>query len=143
MHFETSLTVNVPRAKAYAAFIDFESMPKWSRQVTVVSIVSRDGDMVYLEAQTGSGETMRKATRAMRLFPDSRVESEGEARFTRTRRAVLFEDDDSRTKVTATLDVSVKGPWRLLLAPPDNETAEASVAEELASFAKYVEGLPP
>lgn len=143
MHFETSLTVSAPRAQVYAAFIDFESMPKWSKQVTAVRILRTDGDMVYLEAAPASGERLRTATRAMRLFPPSRVESEGETRFVRTKRAVLFEEIGSGTKVTATLDARVKGFWRLIVTLPGSETAEASMVEELTSFGRYIEGLPP
>jgi len=142
MHFETSLTMNVPRAKAYAAFTDFESMPKWSKQVMTVRVLRRDGDTVYLVAQSASNERSRTATRTMRLFPQTRVESEGETRFVYTRRAVLFEEVASgMTKVTAILDVRIKGFWGLVLTSPRSETAEASVVEELASFGKYVEGL--
>jgi uncharacterized membrane protein len=141
MHFEASLTVSAPQVSVYAAFTDFESMPKWSKQVTAVRVLRRDGDMVYLEALSGSDERLRTATRAMRLIPPSRIESEGETRFTHTKRAVLFEEVASGTKVTAILDVRVKRFWRLIFTSSGSETAEASLVEELASFRRYVEGL--
>jgi uncharacterized membrane protein len=142
VHFETSLAVSVPRDKAYAAFTDFESMPKWSKQVTTIRVLRRDGDLVYLEAESTSAAGLRTGRRTMRLFPPNKVESEGETRLTQAKRTVLFEEVASGTKVTATLDVRVKGFWRLFLTTPGSQTAEESVVEELASFGKYVEGLP-
>jgi uncharacterized membrane protein len=139
MHFETSLTLNVPPARAYAAFTDFESMPKWSKQVTSVRVVAREGDSVQLEAESASGGMSRVARRTMRLFPPVRVESEGETRLTHTKRAVLFEEVATGTKVTAILDVRVKGFWGLFLSTPESDSAEASVVEELASFGRYAE----
>lgn len=142
MHFETSLTVSVPRARAYEAFTDFESMSKWSKQVTTVRVIRRDGDLVYVEAESIPAGGLRALPRAMRLFPPGKVESEGDTRFVHTRRVVIFEEVASGTNITATLDVRVKGIWRFFLSTPDNQNAEASVVEELASFGRYVEGLP-
>ena len=142
MHFESSLTVNAPLENVYAAFTDFESMPKWSKQVTTIRVVRKGADAVYLEAESVLGGRRRIVSREMRLFPPGRVESEGKTRFTRTKRTVTFEEVPSGTKVTATLDVRVRGLWSLVLTAPGSESAETSVADELSSFGRYVEGLP-
>ncbi|MDV3244803.1 MAG: hypothetical protein LYZ66_06495, partial [Nitrososphaerales archaeon] len=36
LHVEVSYVVRAPREKVYAAYTDFEAMPRWSRQVTAV-----------------------------------------------------------------------------------------------------------
>jgi uncharacterized membrane protein len=72
------------------------------------------------------------------------VVSDSATRFTRTTRTVAFEKTpDLGTKVTATLDVEVKGLWGLIFTPRvTKEDGEASAREELSRFAKYVESLP-
>ena len=79
------------------------------------------------------------------LQPPNKVESESETRFTRTKRTVLFETapEAAGTRVTASLDVEVKGLWAVALRPRvRKEEAEASALEELTSFARYVEAPP-
>jgi hypothetical protein len=61
---------------------------------------------------------------------------------TRTRREVRFEKAPEGTRVTAVLDVRVKGLWASIFAPRGREEAETSAQEGLMSFARYVEGLP-
>jgi hypothetical protein len=136
MHFEASLTVKVPRDKAYSAYTDFEAMPRWSNQKQEVRVSMREGNKVYLE---GSG---LKAVKEVMLFPPERVESEGETRFTRTSSVVRFDEVAGGTKVTASLDVRLKGRWSWILRTRGKAEAESSAMEELTSFAKYVEGLP-
>ena len=142
MHFEASLTVKVPREKAYAAYTDFEAMPMWSKGVTAVRILKRERDTVYLEGEGVSPGRTRIAARKVRLLPPDRVESEGKTRFARSKRVVKFEEVPAGTKVTVTWDVQVTGLWSVILTPRESDTSESSTAEELASFARYVEGLP-
>lgn len=146
MHLEVSRVVNAGRDKVFAAYTDFESMPKWSKRVTSVRLVRREGDTVYLENETVSASgTARKTEGKLRLTPPAKVESESEARFTKSKRTVLFEgaQDGVGTNVTASLDVEVKGLWGFILrSGVRKDVAEASAAEELASFASYVESLP-
>jgi uncharacterized protein YndB with AHSA1/START domain len=136
MHFEASITVKVPRDKAYSAYTDFEAMPRWSNQKQEVRVSRREGNKVYLE---GSG---LKVAKEVRLFPPERVESEGETRFTRTRSVVTFDEEAGGTKVTASLDVQLKGRWSWILRTRGKAEAESSALEELASFARYTEALP-
>jgi uncharacterized protein YndB with AHSA1/START domain len=135
MHFEASLTVKVLRDKAFSAYTDFEAMPKWSNQEQGVRVSRREGNKVYLE---GSG---LKVAQEMRLFPPERVESEGETRFTKTRSVVRFDEVAGGTKVTASLDVRLKGRWSWILRTRGKAEAESSAMEELTSFARYTEGL--
>ncbi|HXW37934.1 MAG TPA: hypothetical protein VEJ36_08560, partial [Nitrososphaerales archaeon] len=65
-----------------------------------------------------------------------------ETRLTRTRRTVKFEEVSEGTRVTAMLDVDVKGRWSWVFAPKGRELAESSSKEGLAAFAQYVESLP-
>ena len=140
MRYEASLIVRVPRDKAYSTYTDFEAAPRWSGQEQGVSVVRRDGNAVYLErASAGTG---RRVIREIRLFPPERVESEGEMRFTRTRSIVRFEEVMEGTKVTASLEVQFKGRWSWILKTRGKAESESSAMEELASFAKYAEGLP-
>ena len=140
MHFEVSLIVKVPRDKAYSAYTDFEALPKWSGQKQEIRVARREGNAVYLEkVPAGTG---RREVREMRLFPPERVESEGETRFARTRSIVTFEDATGGTKVTASLDMQLKGRWGWILRTRGKADAESSAMDELASFAKYAEGLP-
>ena len=136
MHFEVSTTVNASRPEAYSAYTDFEAMPRWSKQSRTVRVIRRSGDTAYLEME-GRGRTVLME---MKLFPPERVESEGETRFTRTKSAVIFEDDPAGTKVTASLEVHVKGRWSWIFRPRNRAEAESSALEELTSFARYVEG---
>ena len=146
MHLEVSRIVKAEPEKVFAAYTDFEAMPKWSRHLTAVRVSKREGDTVYLESEgVSSRGTRRKTVGALKLLPPGRVESESETRFTRSRRTVAFEavPDGEGTKVTATLDVEVKGFWGVLLRPGvKKEVAESSATEELASFAAFVEGAP-
>ena len=142
MHFQASITVKAPRERVYAAYTDFESMPKWSGQLTKVRVAKRDGDTVQLEAVGLSGSKGRAATRVMRLVPPTRVESESETRFTKTKRAVLFDEAPEGTKVTAMADVELRGLWSKILTTKGQDEVEKSAMQELASFARYVEGLP-
>lgn len=139
MHFEVSIVVRVPRSKAYSIYTDFEATPKWSKQLRAVS-ASRRGDTVYLESTSAEGG--RKSFRELMLFPQERVESEGETRFTRTKSVVRFDEVAEGTKVTASLDVNFKGHWGWVLKTRGKAEAETSAMEELASFGRYVEGLP-
>jgi len=142
LHVEVSHVVKAPLEKVYAAYTDFEAMPKWSRQVTAVRVVGREGGTVHIESETLSGGRSRISTAKLTLSPPDRVETEGETRFTKTRRAVRFEEVPEGTRVTAVLDIQVKGLWASIFAPRGRDEAEASAQEGLASFARYVEGLP-
>ena len=136
VHFEASLTVKVPREKAYSVYTDFEAMPKWSKQKHELIVSRRDGNKVYLE-----GRGLKVAKEVM-LFPPERVESEGETRFARTKSLVSFEEVAGGTKVTASLDVQLKGRWSWILRTRGKVEAQSSAMEELTSFARYAEGLP-
>ena len=136
VHAEVSSLVKVPREKAYSAYTDFEAMPKWSRQGREVKAVRREGDVVFLEM----GEK-RKVVREMRLFPPDRVESEGETRFKQIKTTVVFEEVPGGTRVTASLDVQVKGRWAWVLKSRGRAEVGSSAMEELPFFAKYVESL--
>ena len=138
MHYEVSCTVKVPKLKAYSAYTDFEATPRWSRRSGTVRMVRREGGTARLEMES-KGRTI---FREMKLFPPERVESEGETRFTRTKNTVIFEEVPAGTKVTASLDVYVKGRWGWVFRTGNNAETESSALEELASFARYVEGLP-
>ena len=139
MRFEVSLIIRVPRDKAYSAYTDFEATPRWSRQKHGVKVSRREGDTVYLEGTSGQGGSQR--AREMKLFPPERVESEGETRFARTRSVVRFEEVPEGTRVSASLDVQIKGRWSWILKTRGKAEAESSAIEELNSFARYVESL--
>jgi len=141
VHIEVSVTAKAPREKVYAAYTDFESMPKWAKLSAAVKVTKKEGDLVYLESQGVSGGRTRSATRRFKLTEPSVVESESETRFTRTKRTVEFEEVPEGTKVTARLDVQVKGLWSKVLATREGEEFEPSIQEELASFARYAESL--
>lgn len=134
--------MRAPLERVYSAYTNFEEMPKWSRQVTAVRVVGREGGTVHVESEGPSGGRQHISKAEMTLSPPDRVETKGETRFTRTRRTVRFEEVQEGTKVTAVLDVQVKGLWASIFAPKGKEEAEASAREGLASFARYVEGLP-
>ena len=141
MHLETAVTVKAPRAKVYAAYTDFESLPKWSKMRGTVTVTKKEGDMVYLESDAGSHRRGRNATRSLKLTEPSLVESESETRFTRTKRTVAFDEVPEGTKVTAKLEVQVKGLWAKLLATRQSDEFEPAILKELESFARYVESL--
>jgi hypothetical protein len=140
MHFEVSLVVKVPRVRAYSSYTDFESMPRWSKDKHEVRVARREGGTVYLERTPGTGGS--RGAREMKLFPPERVESEGETRFTRTRSVVSFDEVPEGTRITASLDVELKGRWSWIFKTKGKAEAESSAMEELGSFAKYVEGTP-
>jgi uncharacterized membrane protein len=146
LHLEASVLVSSTPEKVYAAYTDFESMPKWSKRLTAVRVARREGDLVHLENEAVSSDgSTRRTQGAVKLLP-GRVESESETRFTRSRRIVTFtpEPGTGGTRVTASFDVEVKGLWGIALSPRvRKEAAEASAQEELASFARYVEGSTP
>ncbi|HXW95644.1 MAG TPA: SRPBCC family protein [Nitrososphaerales archaeon] len=137
MHFEVSLVVKAPRDRAYSSYTDFESMPKWSKDRREVRIARREGDTVYLELTLGAGGS--SGAREMKLFPPDRVESEGETRFTRTKSVVKFDEVPEGTRITASLDVELKGHWSWVFKTQGKAEAESTAMEELVSFAKHVE----
>jgi uncharacterized membrane protein len=141
VHLEACIMVNAPLGKVYAAYTDFESMPKWAKDVAAVRIAKREADAIYLESEGALG-VRRRAVRRLRLSQPSMVECESETRFTRTKRTVAFEDTPEGTRLIATLDVRVKRPWGSILSTREAYEFEPSIQEELASFARYVEGLP-
>ena len=138
MHFEVSLVVKVPRAKAYSSYIDFEAIPRWSKDKHEVKVARRVGNTVYIKKTPGTGAI--HGAREMKLFPPERVESEGETRLTRTRSVVRFDEVPEGTRVTASLDVELKGRWSWVFKTRGRAEVESSAMEELSSFAKYVEG---
>jgi uncharacterized protein YndB with AHSA1/START domain len=142
MHLEVSSTAKVPLHKAFRAYTDFESIPKWWTPVVAVKVTKREGDTVRLEIEGVSGGGRRKVLREVRLSPPYRAESENETRFTRTKREISFEEVPEGTKITAKLDVRVKGAWARILATRESDEIESSAMKELACFSKYVEGLP-
>ena len=140
MHYEVSVVVKVPRDKVYSAYTDFEAMPKWSRQRVAVKVSRRDGNTVFLERASG-GDGGSLAIWEMNLFPPERVESGTDSKLRRTKSVVRFEEVSEGTKVTAALDVQLKGRWSWIFRPRGRAEAESQAAEELESFARYVEGL--
>ena len=142
MLFEVSLIAKAPRDRVYAAYVDFESMPKWSHQVATVRISKREGDTVFLESVDASGRRNREVPRTVRLFPPFKVQSESETRFTSTKATVTFEDVQEGCKVTAAMVVEVKGAWARILTTRGRDEVEPRALEELTSFVRYAEGLP-
>jgi len=140
MHFEVSLVIKVPRTRVYSSYTDFEAMPRWSKDKHQVRVARREGDTVYLERTSGTGGG--RGAREMKLFPPERVESEGETRFSRTRSVVRFDGVPEGTRITASLDVELKGRWSWVFKTRGKSEAESSAMEELSSFAKYVEDAP-
>lgn len=140
MHFEVCIMVKVPRGKAFAAYTDFEAMPKWSERRDAVKVLKREGDTVLLE--TSLHRSGRKGLREVRLTPPERVESHGETRFARTESVVSFEETAGGTKVTASLEVRFKGHWGWVLRTRGRVEAEALAMEELKAFARHAESLP-
>ena len=138
MHYEVSVIVKVPREKAYKAFTDFEAGPKWSKERTALKVSKKEGNNVYLSSASGASNPGRK----MRLFPPERVESSSESRFSKTKSVVKFERAPEGTKVTASLDMEVKGHWSWVMKTRGKEGVESSAMEMLKAFAKYVEGIP-
>jgi uncharacterized protein YndB with AHSA1/START domain len=141
VHLEIAVTVKVPRAKVYAAYTDFGSMPKWAKMQGTLK-VTKAGELVHLESEGGPRRRGRNAARSLKLTEPSLVESESETRFTRTKRTVAFEEVPEGTKVTAKLEVQVKGLWAKLLATREGDEFEPAIREELESFGRYVESLP-
>ena len=139
MHAEVSLQVGVPRERAYSAYTDFQAMTRWSKKTKAVTVAKSEGNTVHLDI-TSNG---RQVVTAMRLFPPERVESEAETRFTRIRNVVSFDEVEGGAKVTASMDVVFKGRWGWVLKTRGRAEAESSAMEELSSFARYVESLPP
>jgi uncharacterized membrane protein len=142
VHLEIAVRVKAPRAKVYAAYTDFESMPKWAKMQGSVKVTGKGGDRVYLESEGRPQKRGQNAARSLKLTEPSLVESENETRFTRTRRTVSFEEVPEGTKVTARLEVQVKGLWAKLLATRESDEFEPAIREELESFGRYVESLP-
>jgi uncharacterized membrane protein len=140
MRFEASVVVRVPRDKAYSAYTDFEAMPRWSKRRDGVRVSKREGNTVCLER--ASEPRGRQKAREMKLFPPDRVESEDETRFTRTKSVVKFEEVPEGTRVTASLDVQIKGRWSWIMKTRGKAEVESSALEELNHFARYVEALP-
>jgi len=140
VHFEVSLVVGVPREKAYSAYTDFEAMPKWSKDKSEVKVSRREGNTVFLETASGAGGG--QGPRQVKLFPPERVESQVETRLTRAMSIVSFSEAPEGTRITASLDVDVKGRWSWLFRTHGRSEAESSAMEELKSFALYVEGSP-
>ena len=134
--------VKAPREKVYSAYTDFEAMPRWSRQVTAVKVVGREGAVVRIESEGRPGSRPHISVAKLTLSPPERVETESETKFTRTRRTVRFEEVPEGTRVTAVLDVWVKGVWAWVFASRGKEFAESAARAGLASFAEYVENLP-
>ena len=137
MHFQVSLVVGVPREKAYSAYTDFEAIPRWSKDKQEVKVSRREGNMVFLKttSRTGGGQGARE----VKLFPPERVESQVETRLTRARSVVTFDEAPEGTRITASLDVEVKGLWSWVFRTHAKSEAESSAMEELKSFARYIE----
>jgi len=142
LHAEVSYVVKAPREKVYAAYTNFEAWSRWSKATTAIMAVRREGGTVTIESGTVSGGSQRNTVAKFTLSPPEGVETEGETRLTRTRRIVRFEDVPEGTKVTAMLDVRVRGVWGLVFKPRGKAEAEASALEGLRSFAEYAESLP-
>jgi len=138
MHFEVSLVVRVSRTRAYSSYTDFEAMPRWSKDTHEVKVTRREGGTAHIERVPGT-EGVRGAVE-MNLFPPERVESQGETRFTHTRSIVRFDEVPEGTRITASLDVELKGRWSWVFKTQGKAEAESSAMEELSSFARYVEG---
>jgi len=144
LHLEVSQVVSADLETVFSAYTNFEAMPEWSKRLGRVKVTKREGDTVYLESETVSSKgSRRKMVGKVRLIPPARVTSNSETRFTRTTRTVVFERvEDIGTKVTATLDLEVKGLWGLVFTPrATKDEGEASAREELSRFAKHVEAM--
>jgi len=140
MRFEVSTVAKTSRTRAYAAYTDFEAIPRWSKDKHDVRVIGREGDTVYIERTPGTGSS--RGARKMKLFPPEKVESEMETRLTRIMSVVNFDEVPEGTRITASLEVELKGRWSWLFKTQGKAEAESSAMEELKSFARYVEGAP-
>ncbi len=140
MHVEASQVVRAPRERVYAAYADFESWPKWSKRLKRVRIVEANGNTVSLETEAERGGRTRVSSTRLTLSEGFKSETESETKLTMTKRTVKFEDVPEGTKVTAVLDVHVKGLWSALFVPRGRAEEESTAMEGLKSFAEYVEG---
>ena len=141
LHVEVSRLVRAPRVEVFEAYTDFASIPKWSAQFSSVKVTNTEGAKVRIETEGSGRQSGRVSVAELLLYPPETVESESETRFTRTKRVVRFEDVPDGTKVTAILDVRVKGAWAWFLSPRGREEAQESAEEGLASFSRYAEEL--
>lgn len=139
MHVEVSRVVKASQEKVYAAYTDFERTPEWSKGVSAMRVVRSEGNTVQLESESDTRGGRKTSIAKLTLSAPSKVETERETRFTRTVRTVSFERVPEGTKVTAILDVRVKGRWAAVLAPRGKQEAIRSATEGLESFANYVE----
>jgi len=142
VHVEVQQIVRAPLGKVYAAYTDFESWPKWSNQVNSVTILRKEGTLTRIRTDVLQHDRTVAYVTDLTASPQQRVEAADETRTTRRRRTVTFEDLPDGTRVTAQLDVLVKGWWSAIFVPRGREEAEASAREGLAAFASYVEGIP-
>jgi len=141
LHFEVSLIVKAQREKVYSAYTDFEAWPKWSKQTAKARVLGREGATVSVESEAASSGRPRISIAKLTLTPPQSVETESSTRLTKTKKTVRFEEVPEGTKVTAALDVQVKGRWAWVFAPREWDEAKSSASEALKSFAEYVEGL--
>ncbi|HXW37595.1 MAG TPA: SRPBCC family protein, partial [Nitrososphaerales archaeon] len=123
MHVESAQVIKAPRNKVYAAYTNFTEMPKWSKRIKTVVVVGREGDTVQIQSESTSGSGPKVTLAKMTLSSPELVVSEDETRLTRTRRTVKFEEVSEGTRVTAMLDVDVKGRWSWVFAPKGRELA--------------------
>lgn len=138
---QVSHLVRAPREKTFAAYVDVESIPRWSASTGGVRVISRGESSIKFEVETQTRKGPRMVEGELKLSPPGKVTIENETSRSVTKGTVTFEEAAGGTLVTSSIEVEVKGLRRFFVRPAFGEAAREVAERNLASFAGYVEGL--
>lgn len=141
MKVQASQLVKAPRERVFAAYVDLESMPRWSSSAEMVRVIRKDGDVIMFEVETRGSRGPRVLSGELVLAPPDTVRTEGESGRSKTKGVVTFESVPEGTLVTSTIEVEIKGFKRHFIRPALGDSSKETAARNLSAFAKYVEGL--
>lgn len=141
MRVRVSQLVKAPRERVFAAYVDLESMPKWSASAGKVRVIRRDSNAVTFVAEAQGRMGPRTVSGELLLTPPGMVRTGSESPRSRTKGTVTFESVAEGTLVTSTIEVELKGFRRYFFRPALGESSREAAERNLAAFARYVEGL--
>ena len=138
MHIEQTQVVKAPREEVFQTFADFETWPKFSTFFTKVTVTERAGNTAHFDTEVKVMGRKTRRTEKMILTPPEQVQFQGEMAGSTNTTVWKFEPVPEGTRLTAVLDVQLKG-WAKVLGPFAKRRLRSLLHDGMEATAKYLE----
>ncbi len=130
--------MKAPRDQVFQTFADSEAWPKFSTFFMRVTVKERAGNTARFDTQVRVMSRKTKRSEKQVLTPPEQVRFEGEMRGSTNTTVWKFEPIPDVTRLTAVLDVQLKG-WAKVLGPLAKRQLQGLLRKEMQAASKYIE----